>query len=271
MGRYTNLRRIASLDPARDHDHDHDHDEIFQLTTRFEFPWDDQQGTSFAFLRDYGIPTISRLLDHTGQFEHHGQKRYDDTILLGAEATEDGQESPRGRLATRDLNRIHGRFDIPNDEFVYVLATTVAGPKRWIDRHGWRPLHPHEIRSMAIVTIRFVELMGLKGLPRTYRGFERCLDEYEAERFDFDSANRRVTEATLRIFASWFPAPLRPAVTRAAVALMDEPLREALGQPRQPARLTSELHGVLPRGPRAGPGLTPRQPAGTQSHKTPCC
>ena len=94
---------------------------------------------------------------------------------------------------------------------------------------------------MAIVTLRFGELMGLKGLPHTYRGFERYLDEYEAERFDFDPANRRVTDATLRIFAGWFPVPLRPAVTRAAIALMDEPLREALGQPRQPAWLATEL------------------------------
>jgi len=87
--------------------------------------------------------------------------------------------------------------------------------------------------------------MGLKRLPRTYRGYERFLDEYEAERFTFDPSNRRVTEATLRIFAGWFPAPLRPAVTRAAIALMDEPLRQALGQPRQPAWLATELHRVL--------------------------
>lgn len=239
MGRYSNLRRIASLDPASDYD------EIFRLTTRYEFPWDYQQGTSFAFLRDYGIPSISRLLDDTGQFENHGQKRYDDTILIGAEATEEGLDSARGRRAMRHLNRIHGSYDIPNDEFVYVLATTVVGPKRWIDRYGWRPLHPHEIQSMAIVTTRFGELMGLTGLPHTYRGFERYLDEYEAERFEFDPANRRVTDATLRIFAGWFPAPLRPAVTRAAIALMDDPLREALGQPRQPARLTSELDRLL--------------------------
>jgi len=133
VGWYTNLRLIASLDPVRDHD------EIFRLTTRYEFPWDYQQGTSFAFLRDFGVPTISRLLDHTGQFEHHGRKRYDDTILIGAEATEDGQESSRGRQAMRHLNRIHSRFDIPTDEFVYVLATTIVGPKRWIDQYGASP------------------------------------------------------------------------------------------------------------------------------------
>ena len=44
-----------------------------------EFPWDYVQGTGIAFMRDYGVPSISRLLDRTREFEDHGVKRYDDT------------------------------------------------------------------------------------------------------------------------------------------------------------------------------------------------
>lgn len=72
-GRGANLRRIAALDPKPDFD------EIFGLVTRYEFPWEYVQGTSVAFLRDFAVPSISALLDRTGQFEHRGQKRYDDT------------------------------------------------------------------------------------------------------------------------------------------------------------------------------------------------
>jgi hypothetical protein len=154
-GRYSNLRRIGSLDPAVDHD------EIFRLTTKYEFPWDYQQGTSIAFLRDFGIPSISALLDRTREFADHGQKRYDDTLLIGEEAFADALDSPRGHATLRHLNRIHGQYDITNDEFRYVLATTIVGPKRWIDRYGWRPLHPHEVQAMAISTTRFGELMGI--------------------------------------------------------------------------------------------------------------
>jgi hypothetical protein len=237
--RYANLRRIEQLEPAQDFD------EIFRLVTRFEFPWEYVQGTSIAFLRDFGVPSISDLLDRTGQFEHHGQKRYDDSILLGYEATVETLESPRGRAAMKHLNRIHGRYAIPEDEFRYVLATTVVGPKRFIDAYGWRPLHPHEVASMHRVTTRFGELMGIKGLPDSYDGYERLLDAYEAERFAFAPSNRRVAEASIRIVTGWYPRPVRPLVRRVSIALLDDPLVEALGLPRQPRWLGRLLDRVL--------------------------
>lgn len=238
-GRHDNLRRIASLDPAVDHD------EIFRLVTRYEFPWEYVQGTSVAFLRDFAVPSISALLDRTGEFEHRGQKRHDDTILIGYEATVDTLESPRGRDAIRHLNRIHGRYDIPNDEFVYVLATTLVGPRRFIDSYGRRALHPHEVEAMTRVTTRFGELMGIKGLPATYADYEARLDAYEAEHFGYAPSNERVAEASIRIVAAWYPRPLRGLVRSASVAMLDEPLRVALGLPRQPAWLASVLHRAL--------------------------
>ena len=120
-GRYDNLRRIRSLDPEVDHD------EILRLTARFEFPWDYVQGTGIAFMRDYGVPSIAGLLDRTREFEDHGVKRYDDTILIGDEATLDGIDSPRSHAALRRLNRIHGHYDIAAEDFAYVLATTIVG------------------------------------------------------------------------------------------------------------------------------------------------
>jgi hypothetical protein len=241
-GRLDNLRRIERLDPEADHE------EIFRLTTRYEFPWDYQQGTSIAFLRDFAVPSISGLLHRTGEFERNGQKRYDDTVLIGFEGVVDGLDSERGRAALRRLNRIHGRYDIPDDEYLYVLATTVVGPKRWIDAYGWRPLHPHEVEAMARVTTRFGELMGLKGLPSAYAGYERFLDDYEAERFAFAETNRQVAEATIRVFTGWYPRPLRRFLRRATIALFDDPLREALGLPAQPRWLRSAVQrGLLGR------------------------
>ena len=49
------------------------------------------QGTAIAFLRDYGVPSIARLLDRTGQFEDHGVKRYDDTLFFQEEAIARGR------------------------------------------------------------------------------------------------------------------------------------------------------------------------------------
>ena len=138
-GRLDNLRRIASLDP------DADREEITALTSTEEFPWEWNTGTAVAFLRDYGVPSISRLLDTTGEFREHGQKRYDDTILFAVEGNAEGLDSRRGHAAIRRLNRIHGHYDIAAHELRFVLATTLVGPRRFIDAHGWRALHPHEV------------------------------------------------------------------------------------------------------------------------------
>lgn len=238
-GRYANLRRIQELDPEVDFD------EILRLTARFEFPWDYVQGTGIAFMRDYGIPTIAALLDRTREFEDHGAKRYDDTILIGDEATLDGIDSPRSHAALRRLNRIHGHYDIPNDELAYVLATTIVGPVRWISAYGWRPLDPRELVAVARVTTRFGELMGITDLPTTYDGYLSLLVDHERRHFAHTPAATRLAEASIRIAREVAPPPLRPLVRRVSIAMMDEPLREALGMPRQPRWFVRAVHGGL--------------------------
>lgn len=227
-GRYANLRRIRSLDPEVDHD------EILRLTARFEFPWDYVQGTGIAFMRDYGVPSIATLLDRTREFEDHGVKRYDDTILIGDEATLDGIDSPRSHAALRRLNRIHGHYDIADEDFAYVLATTIVGPVRWIEAYGWRRLDPHELVAITRVTTRFGELMGLKGLPTTYDGYLALLVEHERRHFAHTPEATRLAEASIRIAREVAPAWMRPLLRRVTIAVMDEPLREALGLPAQP-------------------------------------
>jgi hypothetical protein len=234
-----NLRRIERLDPAVDFD------EIIGLTAYHEFPWEYVQGTSIAFMRDYGVPSISDLLDRTGRFARDGQKRYDDTVLIGQEAVSHGIDSSQAHAAVRRLNGIHGHYGIPNHEFRYVLATTLVGPKRFIDRYGYRPLHPHEVESMTRVTTRLGELMGIKDLPATYADYERLLDDYEAEHFTPSAANTRVAEASIKIVTDWYPRPLQGIVRRVTIAMLDEPLRIALGLPRQPTWLSRALDLAL--------------------------
>ena len=238
-GRFDNLREIQSLDPEQDTDR------ILWLTSRHEFPWDYTQGTAIAFLRDYGVPSIAALLHTTGEFEKAGVKRYDDTLLIAEETTAEGIDSPRAHAAVRRLNRIHGHYDIPADEFAYVLATTIVGPVRWIQQYGWRSLDPVELAAIATFTTRFGRLMGIPGLPTTYAGYLELLTSYERERFRFEPANLLVTESTLRAAAAASPRPLRPFVRPVTIALMDQPLREALGLAAPPRWLVSLVHRGL--------------------------
>ncbi|WP_372736465.1 oxygenase MpaB family protein [Nocardioides sp.] len=237
-GRFDNLAEIRTLDPYDDADRDR----IVTLTARYDMPWDYDQGTAIAFLRDYGVPSIARLLDRTKQFEGDGIKRYDDTLIFQEEAVADGVDSPRAKAATERLNRIHGHYSIPNHEFQYVLATTIVGPVRWIERYGWRRLDPAELVALARYVTRFGELMNITGLPGTYEGYEKLLDDYEREHFAFDPANRRVTEATIRIGRATAPWYLKLGFRRVTIALMDEPLREALGMEAQPRWLKTAVH-----------------------------
>ncbi len=182
------------------------------------------------------MPSIARVLDHSGEFEHHGVKRYDDTLLIGDESTIEGIDSPRSHAAVRRLNQIHGHYDIPNDEFQFVLATTIVGPVRWIEAYGWRPLDPKEVAALAKVTTRFGELMGIQGLPSTYDGYLELLHLLRAR--------------AVRVRPGQPPGdrgvdPDRPRASHrhrcgrsygeSTIALMDEPLRRALGMPAQPA------------------------------------
>ena len=262
--RYAHLDEIRTLDP---HD-DADRDRIVTLTARHDFPWDFDQGVAIAFLRDYGVPSISTLLDRTRQFEDHGVKRYDDTLIFQEEAVADGVDSPRAKAAVDRLNRIHGHYDIPNDEFQYVLATTIVGPVRWIRRYGWRALDPVELVALTRFTTRFGELMGITGLPETYAGYEDLLDSYEAERFEFHPANKRVTDATIRIGRRTAPWYLKPGFRRVSIALMDEPLRLALGMEAQPRWLVAAVDLGLRLRAKALRFFPPRRAPYERTHPT---
>src|SRR5687767_10830495 len=113
------LREIRTLDPVRDHQR------IVLLSMRQDFAFDTTRALELALFRTFASPRISGLLDRTGEFARDAQKRYDDTDLLVSELMEHGYDSDRGRAALRRMNQLHGRFDIPNQDFLYVLSTFV--------------------------------------------------------------------------------------------------------------------------------------------------
>jgi hypothetical protein len=240
MARYSRLRRIQELDPERDYQ------EIFRISAEYEFPWDLQRSLELALFRTYAVPSIGGLLDRTRELADHGQKRYDDTVLLMYETTrEGGLDSARGRAAVRRLNRIHGRYAISDDDYRYVLATFVVVPIRWNARYGWRPYSRHELRA-AVNNFRHMgRLMGIKDIPETYEEFAALMDDHEATNFAYNEPSRRVAEATIDVFQNWFPGVARPLARRGLIAMLDTPLREALGFDRAPRVLEAVAHRAL--------------------------
>ncbi|MGA9871578.1 MAG: oxygenase MpaB family protein [Rhodococcus sp. (in: high G+C Gram-positive bacteria)] len=224
-GRFGWLRRIEELDPETDCQ------AIHRITAGYEFPWDYQRALEFALFRTYCVPTISAVLEKSGEFRDRPQKRYDDTSLLMAEMLEHGYDSPRGRESLRTVNRMHSQYDISNDDMLYVLSTFVYEPIEWIDKYGWRRLHPKE-RLATFHFYRQVGIrMGIKHIPESYTEFATFKLDYEERTFRYTEDNHRVGTYTLDLFCSWFPSSLRPAVEQGVYALMDDRMANAFGFP----------------------------------------
>lgn len=221
--RYRWLRRIEQLDPVRDHQ------EIYRTSAGLEFPWDYQRALELALFRTYCVPSISALLETTGEFRDRPQKRYDDTKLLMAEIAEHGYDSPRGREALRVVNRLHGHYPITQDDLRYVLSTFVYEPVDWLDRFGWRPLSEHE-KLAAFHFYRGVGArMGIRDIPTDYSEFRRLKADYESTHFRYAESNRRVGAYTLALMRSWYPRLLRPAVDLGIRGLLDPAVLAAFG------------------------------------------
>jgi hypothetical protein len=227
--RFANLRRISSLDPVRDHQ------EIVRICAGLEFPWDYTRALELALLRTYCVPSVSGLLARTGEFRRRPQKRYDDTALLMAELIEHGYDSPRGKEALRVVNRLHGRYEISNDDMLYVLSTFVCEPVEWISRYGWRALSQHE-REAAFHFYRAVGTrMGIRDIPAHYEEFAAFKRDYERTRFVFAESNAEIGRYTVELFCSWHPWLPRRVAAKAVVGMLDEQMINAFGFTAPPA------------------------------------
>jgi hypothetical protein len=255
------LREIRRLDPVADHSR------IVYLDTCFEFPWDTTRSLELALFRTFAVPSVAAVLDSSGEFARAAQKRYDDTDLILSTIVEAGYESEEGKRAIRQMNRIHGRFEISNDDFLYVLSSFVFEPIRWNARFGWRPL----IEAEKLATFEFWREVGrrmaIKEIPESYAALERYNEEYERRHFRRTEQAEHVGRATRDMFLAWFPwLPKRLGAT-AIYALMDDRLLDAFGFPHPPRgvrrlvetslRARARVVALLP--PRRRPRLRTRR------------
>src|SRR5215468_9794624 len=186
MSRYAVLHAIERLDPEKDHQR------IIFLSTCYDFPFDTTRALEFALFRTFCVPSISALLDRTGEFSKRSQKRYDDTDIIVSELLEWGYDSERGKRALRRLNQLHGRFAIANEDFLYVLSTFIYEPIRWMERFGRRPMCDTERLAMFYFWREVGRCMNIKDLPNNYETFERFNCEYEQKHYQYTEASQRV-------------------------------------------------------------------------------
>jgi ER-bound oxygenase mpaB/B'/Rubber oxygenase, catalytic domain len=239
VGESRYLREIRRLDPVADHSR------VVYLDTCFEFPWDTTRSLELALFRTFAVPSVAAVLDSSGEFGRAAQKRYDDTDLILSTIVEAGYDSDEGKRAIRQMNRIHGRFEISNEDFLYVLSSFVFEPIRWNARFGWRPL----IEAEKLATFEFWREVGrrmaIKEIPESYAELERYNEDYERRHFRRTEQSERVGRATRDMFLAWFPWLPKRFGAQAISALMDEPILDAFGFPRPPSALRATVETAL--------------------------
>ncbi|MCB1743320.1 MAG: DUF2236 domain-containing protein [Gammaproteobacteria bacterium] len=223
------IRRRDRLDEIQRLDPELDCQRIVHLSFGYEFCWDSTRALELALYRTYCVPSISRLLDATGEFYRDPQRRYDDTAILIAELCEWGFENGRGAEALARINWAHAHFRIDNDDYLYVLSTFVFEPIRWIDRFGWRPTCAQERLGYYYFWRGVGARMGIRDIPESYESFQSWARQYEQKHFRFTPTNQRVGQATLDLFVAWYPSALAPMVRQAIRALLDEEMLDAFG------------------------------------------
>jgi hypothetical protein len=216
------LDEIGDLDPERDCRR------IVFVDTFHEFPFDTTGALELAFFKTFAVPTIAELLDSTGEFTERGQKRYDDTDLLISAFTEDGWDGPIGKRALRRMNQIHGRFEIANEDYLYVLSAMVLEPLRWNTRFGWRRLIETERLAFFHFWRELGRRMAIREIPETLADLEAYNVDFERTRFARTDAGVRLAHAQRDVFLAWFPFLPKAVGARAISALLEERVVEAL-------------------------------------------
>jgi hypothetical protein len=222
-----------------------DHCRIVHLLTGYEFPWDVVRALEVALMRTFCSPSISHLLHRTEEFRNHGQKRYDDTALLVAEFMQNGYDDERGKHAITHINKIHGFYNIANDDFLFVLSTFIFLPIQWIDAYGWRKTIENEREALLYFFSEVGRRMNIKNIPGTLKDFEKFIHDYESKNFVFEETNRATGNATVNILKGWMPFFARPFVLPVMKCLLDESMIKALGYTLPPALLKTSVNAAM--------------------------
>jgi hypothetical protein len=247
------LEEIQRLDPVSDHSR------IVYLDACFEFPFDVTRALELAFFRTFAVPSIAERLASTGEFTDRPLKRYDDSDLLISSFVEHGYDSPTGRAAIRRMNQLHGRFEIPNEDFIYVLSTLALEPFRWNVRFGWRRATDTERIASFEFWRRVAGLMNIRDVPPSYEELERFNVEFERERFAYSDAGHRVATSMIDMFVGKLPGVPKKLGRRGVHALLDEPLLDALGLPHPSRAERSAAEAALRLRARGVSLLPPRR------------
>lgn len=195
-----------------------------------DFPLEFLIAGELAQFETYAIPSISRLLHQTGQYEKEGLKRLDDTraTMYGIFTNPDGSEE-RSKMLDH-LNWVHSHYEISNEDALYTLLRMFFNPIEWIQRWGWRQLSANEVKAMTDEMITIGKGMNIEFAFETFEELYAWQEAYRQEKQCYSRENEQVTLGTIEGIKEHFPGYLQPIFSvLIRCYLKDSNLLEALG------------------------------------------
>lgn len=171
-------------------------------------------------------------------------KRYADTTVLVGEFLVNDIDSERACIAINRMNWIHSRYrgQIQMDEMVYTLCLLTCEALQWIDKYDWRKTVPLEKHASWVFWYEIGRRMGLENVPQSFEACAAFIENFESQHMAPSENNARIAKGVFTLYASTFPAFLKPVIDTILVAFMDTRLRGAFKLSALP---TSFYHGLL--------------------------
>lgn len=227
---YWARRRIAQLDAEKDFK------EINHLAfeVRYATPVFTHALFLVAFARQAAVPSIARILYRGGQGSSvtAARKRSNDTLLFFGEFYIHGDDE-KGRQVADQLNRIHSRFPITNEENLYTLATLMCEPLR-MSRFltGKVIFTPKERRSIYLFWRMIAGMLHITDIPEDEDLMMAFYEEYAQRHFAYTDDGRHVVDSLADEFAErWYPRWMKRYGRQIFFSLFDPQLMETFRLP----------------------------------------
>ena len=218
---YWARRRISRLDPETDFQ------EINHLAfeVRYASPNFTHALFSIAFARQVAVPSIARVLYHGGKgaVMTAARKRSNDTLLFFGEFFKHGNNE-KGRQVAEQLNKIHSRFPITNDQNLFTLATLMCEPIR-MSRFltDMEVFSTKEKRALFLFWRMVADMLHIEMIPADEEQMMTYYESYAKEHFAYSEEGRQVVESLADEFADrWYPPAMKEFGRQIYFSLFDD-------------------------------------------------
>ncbi|KDQ22260.1 hypothetical protein PLEOSDRAFT_53130 [Pleurotus ostreatus PC15] len=209
-----------------------DAQEIVQVSGIWDMPALLYLALSYATIKTYAIPSISKILLSTKQIStaEHASRRYADVYIfidtwiscpiLGREISNGREHSdPRSMIATGRVNWLHSKYRI-----------------RWTDKYGWRQLSAMEKQALLMFWSEIGRRLEIQDIPETLNEMRDWVKSYEQTRRFQAKSNIDIMSFTIDYNSKVYPClfGLRGLYKSIINCTLEYPVQTATMSPRPP-------------------------------------